>query len=108
MELEAPPCQSIERTAAAPVEGQEAARLAGGRTGDGVTLYDGRPRASSACEVGDRGADRATTTDHDAPARAHSATVSGFPRSLAWLPSGIRIRTRSTRARSPLISSRRL
>jgi len=43
-----------------------------------VTLYDGRPGAASACEVGDRGADRATTADHDAPARAHSATVSGW------------------------------
>ena len=41
MELEAPPCQSIKRAAAAPVEGQEAARLAGGCTGDGVTVYDG-------------------------------------------------------------------
>src|SRR5262249_3508359 len=46
MKLEAPACQSIERAAAAPVEGQEAARLAGNRTGDGVTLYDDRPRAA--------------------------------------------------------------
>ena len=78
MELEAPPRQSIERAAAAPVERQKAARLAGGRAGDLVTLYDGRPRAASACEVGDRGADRATTADHDALARAHTATVSGL------------------------------
>jgi len=72
MELEAPPRQWIERAAAAPVQRQKAARLAGGRTGDGVTLYDGRPRAAAACEVGDRGADRATTADHDARTRAHS------------------------------------
>src|SRR5262249_57107374 len=78
MEREAPPCQSIKWAAAAPVEGQEAARLAGGRTGDSVTLDDGRPRAASAGEVGDRSADRATAADHDAPAQAHSATVSGL------------------------------
>jgi hypothetical protein len=48
MEFEAPPCQSIKRAATAPVEGQEATRLAGGRTGDGMTFYDGRPRAASA------------------------------------------------------------
>jgi hypothetical protein len=73
MELETPPRQSIERAAAAPVERQKAARLAGGRTGDGVTLYNGRLRAASTCEVGDRGADRATTANHDARARAHSS-----------------------------------
>src|SRR5436853_6992823 len=73
MEFEAPPCQSIKRAATAPVEGQEATRLAGGRTGDGMTFYDGRPRAASACEVGDRGADRATTANHDARARANSS-----------------------------------
>src|SRR5262245_51821093 len=73
MELEAAPRQSIERAAAAPVERQKATRLARGRTGDGVTLYDGRPRAASACEVGDRGANRATAADHDARARAHSS-----------------------------------
>src|SRR5260370_4091067 len=73
MELETPPRQSIERAAAAPVERQKAARLAGGRTGHGVTLYDGRPRAASACEVGDRSADPATTANHDARTRAHSS-----------------------------------
>src|SRR5262245_62326086 len=82
MELEAPPGQSIKRAAAAPVEGQEAAGLAGGRTGDGVTLYDGRPRAGSAGEVGDRGSDCTTTADHDARARAHSSYLC-----QAWLPS---------------------
>ena len=41
--------------------------------GDGVTLYNGRLRAASTCEVGDRGADRATTANHDARARAHSS-----------------------------------
>src|SRR5207244_10581580 len=56
MELEAAPRQSIERAAAAPVERQKAARVARGRTGDGITLYDGCPRAASACEVADRGA----------------------------------------------------
>ena len=81
MELEAPPRQWIERAAAAPVERQKAARLAGGRAGDLVTLDDDRPRATSACEVGDRGADRATTADHDALARAHTSYCVrlGFP-----------------------------
>src|SRR5215469_4273600 len=73
MEFEAPPCQSIKRAATAPVEGQEATRLAGGRTGDGMTFYDGRQRAASACEVGDCGTDRATTANHDARTRTHSS-----------------------------------
>src|SRR5262245_65930224 len=73
MELEAPPRQWIERAAAAPVERQKAARLAGRRAGDGVTLDDGRPRAASACEVGNRGADRAATADHDARGRDHGS-----------------------------------
>ena len=38
--------QSIKRAATAPVEGQEATRLTGGRTSDGMTFYDGRPRAA--------------------------------------------------------------
>jgi hypothetical protein len=42
MELEATPRQSIERAAAAPVERQKAARLAGCRAGDLVTLDDNR------------------------------------------------------------------
>src|ERR1700720_2594805 len=82
MEFEAPPCQSIKRAATAPVEGQEATRLAGGRTGDGMTFYDGRPRAASACEVGDCGTDRATTADHDTRARTHSGYLC-----QSWLPS---------------------
>src|SRR5438067_11791682 len=82
MEFEAPPCQSIKRSATAPVEGQEATRLAGGRTGDGMTFYDGRPRAASACEVGDCGTDRATTANHDARARTHSSYLC-----QSWLPS---------------------
>src|SRR4029453_8787138 len=45
MELEAPPRQAIERAAAAPVARQKAPRLARGRAGDGVTLYDRRPPA---------------------------------------------------------------
>src|SRR5262249_37963790 len=73
VELEAPPRQSIERATAAPVERQKAARFAGGRTADLVTLDDGRARAASACEVSDRSADRATTADHDARARTHSS-----------------------------------
>jgi hypothetical protein len=64
MELEAPPRQTIERAAAAPVERQEAARFAGGCAGDLVTLDDDRPRAASACKIGDRGADRAAAADH--------------------------------------------
>ena len=78
MELEAPPRQTIERAAAAPVERQEAARFAGGCAGDLVTLDDDRQRAASAGKVSDRGADRATAADHDALARAHTATVSGW------------------------------
>ena len=77
MELEATPRQSIERAAAAPVERQEAALFAGCRAGDLMTLDDDRQCAASACEVGDRGADRTTTADHDALARAHAATVAG-------------------------------
>src|SRR5262249_40586832 len=69
MQREASPRQSIERRAAAPVQRQKAARLAGGRAADGVTLDDGRPRAAAAREVGDRGADRAAAADHDARAR---------------------------------------
>src|SRR5262245_11464012 len=82
MEFEAPPCQSIKRAATAPVEGQEATRLARGRTGDGMTFYDGRPPAASACEVGDCGTDRATTADHDTRARTHSSYLC-----QSWLPS---------------------
>ena len=77
MELEATPRQLIQRAALAPVERQKPARLAGCRAGDLVTLDDDRPCAASAHEVGDRGADRATTADHHALVRAHTATVSG-------------------------------
>jgi hypothetical protein len=77
MELEATPRQSIERAALAPVERQEAARLAGCRAGDLVTLDDNRQCAASAYEVGDRGTDRASAADHYALARAHTATASG-------------------------------
>src|SRR6516225_235420 len=96
MEFEAPPCQSIKRAATAPVEGQEATRLAGGRTGDGMTFYDSRPRAASACEVGDCGTDCATTANHDARARTHSSYLcqSWLPSSRAALVEGRRIRPR--------------
>jgi hypothetical protein len=41
-------------------------------------VFGDRPEARLPCfEVGDRGADRATTADHDALARAHTVTVSG-------------------------------
>ena len=66
MDLEASPRQLIDRGAATPVERQEASRFAGGRASDLVTFYEDRPRAPSACEVGDRGADRATAADHNA------------------------------------------
>ena len=66
VKIEAPPRQSIERAAAAPVERQEAARLAGGRAGDCVTLDHDRLRAAPAEEVGDRDADRAAAADDDA------------------------------------------
>ena len=48
MKLEAPPRQSIERAAPAPVERQKATRLAGGRAGNLVTLNNRRPGAASA------------------------------------------------------------
>jgi hypothetical protein len=73
MQIEAAPRQWIERGAATPVERQEAAGLAGGRACDLVTLDDDRPRATPACEIGDRSADRAAAADHDALARSHSA-----------------------------------
>ena len=72
MDLEASPRQLIDRGAAAPVERQEASRFAGGRASDLVTFYEDRQRAPSACEIGDRGADRATAADHDALARGHT------------------------------------
>ena len=72
MDLEASPRQLIDRGAAAPVERQEASRFAGRRAGDLVTFYEDRPPAPSACEVSNRGADRATAADHDALVRAHT------------------------------------
>jgi hypothetical protein len=80
MQRKTPPRQFIERRAAAPVQRQKAARLAGGRAGDGVTLDDGRPRAAAACEVGDRGADRAAAADHDARGHAHDS----YCASMTW------------------------
>ena len=44
MELEAPPRQTIERAAAAPVERQEAARFAGSCASNLVTLAAERQR----------------------------------------------------------------
>jgi hypothetical protein len=55
---EAPPRQLIERSSGAPVERQKAARLAGGRTCDLVTLDDDRLCAASRGEIGNCGADR--------------------------------------------------
>jgi len=71
MKREAAPCQSIQRATLAPVERQKTARLAGCRAADLVALDDDRPCAAQAYEVGDRGADCATTADHYALARAH-------------------------------------
>ena len=71
MDREASPRQLIDRSAAAPVERQEASRFSGGRASDLVTFYEDWPRAPSACEVGDRGADRTTAADYDALARAN-------------------------------------
>jgi hypothetical protein len=55
-----------------------------------MTFYDGRPRAASACEVGDCGTDRATTANHDARARTHSSYLcqSWLPNSRAALVEG--------------------
>jgi len=61
----------------APVKRQKAARLAGCRAGDLVTLDYDRLCAASAYEVGDRGTDCATAADHHALGRTHTATVSG-------------------------------
>src|SRR5262245_49680589 len=72
MDLEASPRQLIDRGAAAPVERQEASRFSGGRASDLVTFYEDRPPAPSACEVSNRGADRATAADHDTLVRAHT------------------------------------
>src|SRR5262249_35768990 len=74
MELEASPRQFVERAAATPVERRDAARFAGWCAGDLATFDGDRLRAASTCEVGDRGADRATTADHDALAGTHAAT----------------------------------
>src|SRR5215467_3307362 len=59
-----------------------------------MTFYDGRPRAPSACEVGDCGTDRATTANHDARARTHSSYLcqSWLPSSRAAIVAGGRIR----------------
>src|SRR5262249_2524679 len=86
MDLEASPRQLIDRGAAAPVERQEASRFAGGRASDLVTFYEDRRRAPSACEVGDRGADRAAAADHDALARAHTVVPIGHPARCACQP----------------------
>ena len=77
VELEASPRQFIEGATAAPVERQEAARLAGGGAGDGVALDHRGLRAAPAEEVGDCDSDRATAADDDASCLAHVATVSG-------------------------------
>jgi hypothetical protein len=76
MQGEAAPCQPIERAAAAPVERQKAARLAGRRTGDLVTLDHDRLGAALTEEIGDGGADGAAAADDDASGSAHPATVS--------------------------------
>ena len=77
VELETPARQSIERAAAAPVECQEAPRLAGGRTTDGMPLDHDGPCTASAEVVGDGDADRAPAADDDAFGPAHAITVSG-------------------------------
>ena len=47
VQREAPPRQGFERAAVAPVERQEAARLAGGGAGDARPLDDDRLRAAA-------------------------------------------------------------
>jgi len=76
MEREAPPCQLVERGAAAPVEREEAARFAGGGARHLVTFDDDRLRAAPACEIRHCRADCPTAADHDALARAHAASHS--------------------------------
>ena len=76
VELEAAARQSVEIAAAAPVQRQEGARLAGGRSADLVAFDHHRPRAARRGVVGDGGADRAAAADRCA-APAHAWTGPG-------------------------------
>jgi hypothetical protein len=66
MQGEAAARQSIEGTAGAPVKGEEAARLAGGRIRDTGALDHGHVEPAAAKVIGRRG------TDHASPAYDHA------------------------------------
>ena len=69
VEREAAARQRLDRRAVAPVEREEAARLAGGRIGDAGALDHRALDAALAEEVGDRRADHAATADQYPHAR---------------------------------------
>jgi hypothetical protein len=80
METKATPRQSIERTTVAPVERQKAARLAGCRAGDPVTLDDDQSAKISRDGVEFRGVVGAGTAC--SPVHQRPPTQSG--RGTAW------------------------
>ena len=65
MQREAAAGQGVERTAGAPVERQEAARLAGGRAGDPRALDDDDLDAAPGQEIGGAGSDHAAAANQD-------------------------------------------
>jgi len=85
-----PPRQRIERAAGAPVERQEAAGLAGCRSGDLGPFDDDDVDAPATEEVGGTRADHTGTTDHDAHASPHCRMLH---RRLVWLDTGSHVRS---------------
>ena len=65
MQGKAAPGQAFERAAIAPVERQEASRLARRRAGNPGPFDDGCLYAAATQEIGDRGTDYASATDQD-------------------------------------------
>ena len=65
VQSEAAPGEWCQRRAVAPVEGEKAAGLAGGRAGDAGTFDEHGLDLPLAEEVGDAGADHAAAADHD-------------------------------------------
>jgi hypothetical protein len=66
MKCKTSPRQRVERAAGAPVERQEAACLAGCRSGHLGPLHDDNVDAAAAEEIGGAGADHAAAANHDA------------------------------------------
>ena len=71
MEREARARQRTERRTVAPVQGEEAARLARGGAGHPRALDHGDRHAALGQEIGDRGAHDAGAADHDMAGRCH-------------------------------------